>query len=393
MQPLKIKHLLPRPAIWLAVSCLIAAPLVMARPSLSPSQEHGVIHSTIAETPALALAAQPTVASLAPTLADKRAVFVGEQHDRYDHSLIQLEILRRLHAINPRIAVGMEAFQQPFQPVLDSYVAGLIGEEQMLRQTEYYQRWGLDYRLVAPLLRFAREHGLPVIALNVSRELTHKVASEGMANLPPELKSELPAKMEPPSEEYRRRLEPVFAMHQGSDDKNFDYFVDAQLLWDEGMAERAARFLADNPDHQMVILAGNQHVAWDDTIPGRLKRRLPIATATLLNSWSGHVEAGLADYLLMPEQQALAPTGRIGIAIEEDSAGVRISGCAEGTECSQDSFLPGDLIINIDDTPVSGIADLRLALRDRVPGDIVEVEVIRTQESGSASLTHAVTLR
>jgi uncharacterized iron-regulated protein len=387
-------------SIRLGCSCLLVlnlavAPLVLARPAPGPAQENApdVGSDALAQTTVIALDAQPTIASLVPALATKRAVFIGEQHDRYDHSLIQLEFLRRLHGLNPLIAVGMEAFQQPFQAVLDDYLAERIGEEQMLRQTEYYQRWGVDYRLVAPILRYAREHGLPVIALNVPRELTRKVAQDGIANLPPALKRELPEQIEPPSDAYRRRLEPIFALHKGSEEENFDYFVDAQLLWDEGMADRAARFLAQNPEYQMVILAGNQHVAWGDTVPGRLQRRLPMATAAILNSWSGPIEAGLADYLLMPEQQALAPAGRIGIAIEEDSDGVNVLACNEGTECSEKSLLPGDRIVNIDKTPVSAIADLRLALRDKRPGDIIEIEVARQQDSGQTSLTHAITLR
>ena len=214
-----------------------------------------------------------------------------------------------------------------------------------------------------------------------------------MANLPADMKNELPPGMEPPSPEYRRRLEPVFAMHEASDDSNFDHFVDAQLLWDEGMAECAARFLAENPGYQMVILAGNQHVAWGDTIPGRLVRRLPIDTATVLNSWSGYVEAGLADYLLMPELQSLAASGRIGIAIEEGTEGVSITACDKGTDCSQDSIMPGDRIVGIDDAAVTNIADLRLALRNKLPGDIVQIQLIRPQDSGPATVTHAVTLR
>ena len=61
----------------------------------------------------------------------------------------------------------MEMFQQPFQRYLDEYVAGSIDEQTMLRATEYYRRWRMDFRHYAPILRYAREHGLPVIALNV----------------------------------------------------------------------------------------------------------------------------------------------------------------------------------------------------------------------------------
>ena len=33
-------------------------------------------------------------------------------------------------------------------------------------------------------------------------------------------------------------------------------FEEALLLWDEGMADRAARFLGEHPDETLVVLAG-----------------------------------------------------------------------------------------------------------------------------------------
>jgi len=52
-------------------------------------------------------------------LADKRAVFVGENHDRLDNHLDQLEIIKGLQAAAPdRWAIGIEYVQRRFQPVL-----------------------------------------------------------------------------------------------------------------------------------------------------------------------------------------------------------------------------------------------------------------------------------
>ena len=41
------------------------------------------------------------------------------------------------------------------------------------------QRWGYDYRLYAPIVRYARDNDLPLIALNASRELVDKVRRSG----------------------------------------------------------------------------------------------------------------------------------------------------------------------------------------------------------------------
>ena len=102
-------------------------------------------------------------------LATKRVVFVGETHYRYDHHLKQLEIIRRLHQVDSNLVIGVEYFQQSFQPQLDDYITGRTTEKEFLRATEYYQGWGWDYRLYAPIFRFAREQRIPVRALNVPR--------------------------------------------------------------------------------------------------------------------------------------------------------------------------------------------------------------------------------
>src|SRR3977135_3431542 len=88
-----------------------------------------------------------TLDSVVTQLAAKGVVFVGESHDRYDHHLNQLEIIRRLHQLDPSLAIGVEYFQQHFQPRVDDYISGRTTEQEFLRATEYYQGWGYDYRL------------------------------------------------------------------------------------------------------------------------------------------------------------------------------------------------------------------------------------------------------
>ena len=130
-------------------------------------------------TTALDLSATTNLEGIRPVLANNRVVLVGEIHDRYDNHLMQLELIRRLHAVHPRLAIGMEMFQQPFQDILDDYIAGRVDEKQLLRDTEYYRRWRYDFRLYAPILEYARENQLPVVALyydaNVRRVIANAV--------------------------------------------------------------------------------------------------------------------------------------------------------------------------------------------------------------------------
>src|SRR5215510_15078359 len=65
------------------------------------------------------------IETLITALSDARAVFVGEEHDEYDHHLSQLEIIRRLSEHDPnRWVIGVEWIQRRFQPHLDAYIAG-----------------------------------------------------------------------------------------------------------------------------------------------------------------------------------------------------------------------------------------------------------------------------
>jgi uncharacterized iron-regulated protein len=328
-------------------------------------------------SPVLDLNAFSTMQQIIPALADKRVVFIGEQHARYDHHLTQLEIIRRLHALHPQLAIGMEMFQQPFQRYLDEYVAGSIDELTMLRATEYYRRWRMDFRHYAPILRYAREHRLPLIALNVPTELTHKVAHTGLDGLSDEDRQQLPADIAPADEAYRQRLKEVFDHHPNDKEHSFEHFLEAQLLWDEGMAERAAAYLEEHPDYHLVVLAGNQHLAWGSTIPQRLQRRTDVTAASILNSWDGPVKPGLADFLLLPEERPLPSAGKLGALLEDGKDQVTISACFEDSACKEAGMKTGDRITTIDSNPINNTADLYLALWDKQRGDTINIDTLR----------------
>lgn len=333
--------------------------------------------STLMQTPALDLNALPDLDAVIESIADKRVVFVGEQHDHLEHHLIQLEIIRRLFRLDPHLAIGMEMFQQPFQPWLDAYVAGEIDEDELLRETEYYSRWRFDYRLYAPILRYAREHRIPVVALNPPRELIRKVGQGGLVSLTEEERARLPADIDRSDTVYERHLAKIFEQHPNSSGQRLEHFIEVQLLWDEGMAERAAGYLETHPGWRMVVLAGGGHLAYGSGIPQRLLRRLPVGSVIVLNGWQGGIETGLADFILFPEPRSLPPAGRLGILLEEMPDQLRVSACQPDSPCQAAGIRRGDRLLKIDGVPVNNLADLRLALWDRLPGERVTVEVSR----------------
>src|ERR1700674_5123943 len=72
----------------------------------------GAIAQDQASFDAVGLDATLPLDKFAAQLATKQVVFVGEEHTRYDHHLNQLEIIRRLHDLDPNMAIGVEYFKQ-----------------------------------------------------------------------------------------------------------------------------------------------------------------------------------------------------------------------------------------------------------------------------------------
>jgi uncharacterized iron-regulated protein len=321
---------------------------------------------------------------LAAQLANKRVVFVGEMHDRYDHHLNQLAIIQRLHQLEPNLAIGVEYFQQPFQEQVDDYIAGKTTEQEFLRATEYYKGWGYDYRLYAPIFRFAREQHIPVRALNVPNALASAVAKSGIAALPKDQRTYLPADIEPADEAYKSRLREVFQEHKAEKPGDFDHFVEAQLTWDEGMAESASAYLNANPGRPMVILAGAGHIAFGSGIPKRLERRTHATYAIVLSSGED-IEPHMADYLLLSKKQDLPPAGVLGVSMEEKDGECRIRSLSPGGAAEKAGLKSGEVIARIDGQPVTTVADVHLALWDKKPGDRVKIRILRKRRFGAAA--------
>jgi uncharacterized iron-regulated protein len=321
---------------------------------------------------------------LAAQLAAKRVVFIGETHDRYDHHLNQLEIIRRLYQLDHNLAIGVEYLQQSFQPQVDDYIAGRTTEQEFLRASGYYQSWGYDYRLYQPIFRFAREQRIPVRALNVPSDLPSTVAKLGLAGLSASQRASLPKEIVPADEAYRGRLRRAFEGHGAAKPGAFDRFVEAQLVWDEGMAESASAYVNANPGQRMVILAGSGHLAYGSGIPKRLERRTHATYAIVLNG-GDEVERHMADYLLLTEKQELPPAGMLGVSLEEKDGESRIRSLSPGGAAAKAGLKQGDILTGIDGQTIKRIADMHLALWDKKPGDRVRVTVRRKPRWGAAA--------
>ncbi len=310
-------------------------------------------------------------------LAGSRVIYVGEAHDEYAHHLKQLEIIRKLHARYPDIAIGMEQFQTPFQTVLDNYIAGRSNEKEMLRDSEWYRRWRFDYRLYRPILTYAREQGIPVVALNVPREITDTVAKQGMEGLTPEERAALPEEIDRSDEAYKSHLLRIFREHPHADKQDFERFYQVQLLWDEGMAQRAVDYLREHPGRKMVLLAGGGHLSYGYGIPKRVARRLPEPYSIVLPAGTTQVQPGIADILLFTGDARLPRSGVMGILLSDTEPGVAVTEVVPGSGAQLAGIKKDDLIRSIDGVPVYTSADVMIEMLDCKPGDRVRLALQR----------------
>lgn len=317
---------------------------------------------------------QISFSELMQRLQTKRVVFVGETHDRYDHHINQLLILRSLHRQNPNLGIGVEWFQQSFQPILNSYLAGKISEDELLKQTDYYNRWRYDFRMLRPILEYAKIHQLPVIALNAPAEITSKVGMNGLANLSKAERVQLPAEITPAEGSYLNKLRQVFADHRGHG--QFENFAMVQRIWDETMAANIASFLKANDKSRMIVFAGSGHVSSKAAIPNDLSRRLPKVTKATIHSVDVRERLNdEVDYQLLTQFLSLPPTGKLGVWLVPAAHGVVIGKLVPNSAADRAGLHEGDKITSVNGKTVLSVADLYNDLAKYKPGEKIKLGI------------------
>jgi uncharacterized iron-regulated protein len=260
----------------------------------------GVAYGTsLAHTLRVADGSYVTLSELLDDIRDANMIFIGELHGHAGHHHAQLQIIRELHERGEPVAVAVEMFRRENQNILDRWVAGEISERQFLKV--YNQDWGM-WEYYQGIFVYARQNRIPMVAMNISREITQQVARQGFQSLSPRQLDDLPpirCDVDPAYEEFIRR---ALGGHAHSD-HNFKNFCEAQMVWDNVMAESILEFLGENPDYIVVVLAGSGH-AWKHGIPEQVQRRQESTYRVLLPAIPGRLEpdnvtSDETDYLMI----------------------------------------------------------------------------------------------
>ncbi len=219
-------------------------------------------------------------------LEGARIVLVGEHHNNVDHHLAQLRVIQALHRAGKKVAIGMEMFRRDSQQALDQWMSGRMEEKPFI--DVFNDNWTFGWELYRPILIYARDHRIPVVGLNVPRQITLQVAYHGFQSLTPEQKGSLEGIVCDVTQDYRDFVQNAYGAH-GHGGMKFEQFCEAQLVWDSVMAVNAIDYLKQNDERIMVVVAGSGH-AHKRGIPTQIAKRSSLPHIVVLPETKGVYE-------------------------------------------------------------------------------------------------------
>ncbi|MCA0199771.1 MAG: ChaN family lipoprotein [Proteobacteria bacterium] len=228
------------------------------------------------------------ISRAATLLADVDVVFFGEVHRHVGVHHAQMALFRELYARHPAMSLSMEQFERDQQAVLDEYMSGKIGEVTMADRIELWANYGTSYR---PLVEFAKDHKLPVIAANAPGMVVRCVGLEGpqfLTRMKPDQRPWAARALHLEDGPYKDKFMGFAtgdAGHGGDphakpgekrapSDQAMRAFA-AQVVRDDTMAESIADHLQKNPGRKVFHTTGYFHSESFLGTVERLKLRMP----------------------------------------------------------------------------------------------------------------------
>jgi len=266
-------------------------------------------------------------------LASYTIIYVGEEHRNRWHIDAALKILNALTQKGLRPAVALEMFGWDGQDALARYLSGApISRDQFLQESHWEESWGGPFEDYEPLVSYAQEHRLTLLALNPPRALVRLVAKQGLWQAKKdERMAQWGLRDEALSDDAAYRsvvLDQLRRCHAELTDDAYRRMYDASLFRDEGMARIIAEQVrrtsgASGGEGPVLAYMGGGHIQYRLPVPNRVARRLVAAgsvseTTIYLTAYEPNrpeaiqqlVQDGIADYLWLTPLSAHGPPRR-----------------------------------------------------------------------------------
>ncbi|CAE6951075.1 hypothetical protein ACOMICROBIO_GDFFDHBD_03646 [Vibrio sp. B1REV9] len=194
--------------------------------------------------------------SLTADLKQADVILIGEWHTHAGIHRFQTDMLKQLASDARPVALSMEQITRNKQSVVDAYLNNKIGEQYFIKQSNAWPNYESDYR---PLVEFAKQANIPVIASNAPKEIVRCIGRQGTAyieKLNAEERRFIAEDINTGESPYKEKF--MASMHHGKPEQTERQYA-AQVTWDETMADSIVTFLSMNPDTQVIHIAGKFH--------------------------------------------------------------------------------------------------------------------------------------
>lgn len=202
---------------------------------------------------------QLTLTELADRIINTDVLFWGEEHNDSIGHILELKMLKMLHErYDEKLVLSLEMFETDCQVLLDEYLGGFINKEKLLKDA---RAWN-NYEDYSPLVEYAKEHKMPVIAANSPRRYNSLMSKRGPKSLD---------SLGADSKAFIAKL-PIYAPKTGDYYKKFvgimggesnihsPNMFTSQCLWDATMAKSIDRAIGNNKKDGLVMhICGRFH--------------------------------------------------------------------------------------------------------------------------------------
>ena len=329
-----------------------------------------------------------------------RIIHVGETHNSMPMHELQFQVIRALYAQDRHLAVGLEMLPVTVQETLNKWTAGILTKDEFIREVRWYVNWNFNFGYYEKIFDFAREHRLPVYALNIPREIITKIRMRGWDTLTEGERALIPSAPDLSNADHRALIRAVFEssdlppqMKGAGLDMVFEGLYRSQSAWDEVMGANAVRG-AESEGRRVVVCAGSGHLLYNLGLNRRAheKSKLPFKTVIAVVVPAGKkslpVSRAIGDYVFgLPEEPKPAfPTIGLSFKKVDNLENLVIDTKPTDGAASRAEFEKGDVVLSVDGKGYTDINEIRMELAKLRCGGEVKFKVLRAGQVKDVSL-------
>ena len=329
-----------------------------------------------------------------------RIVHVGETHDSMPMHELQFQVIRALYARDKHLAVGLEMLPVTVQESLNKWTAGVLTKDEFIREIRWYVNWNFNFGYYEKIFDFAREHRLPIYALNIPREIITKIRMRGWDALSEEEKALIPGTPDVTNQDHRTLIRTVFessdiphAMKGPGLDSVFEGLYRAQSTWDEVMGANAVKGV-ESEGRRVVVCVGSGHLLYNLGLNRRAYERskMPfktvIAVAIPAGKKSLMVSRAIGDYVFgLPDEETPAfPTIGLSFKKVDNLENLVVDPKPTDGVAGRSDFEKGDVVLSVDGQAYTDINEIRMALAKLECGGEAKFKILRAGQVKDVSL-------